>query len=259
MTDNQLSGHCSAPAAVSAATCAPTLWPLPRRKEVRPMTRLLALSVFLAASSVLAQPAPPVPIPIPTSTDAGCLIQSDFRSGVGGSHHNFETVILQGHELVHYWRDNGNAAEGWVRGQVITSQATGPGCIIQSDFRSGDHGNFEVVVPEGSNLVHYFHDNSNVANPWRQAQVISTAATSAGSMIQSNFHSGDHGNFEVVLREGANLVHYFHDNSNVANPWQRGQTVAGGIGGSSAGFIQSDFSSSGHGNFEVVALAGNQV
>jgi Domain of unknown function (DUF4185) len=329
------------------------------------MTRLLALSVLLAASSVLAEPAPPVPIPMPTSTDAGCLIQSDFRSSIGGNHHNFETVILQGQDLVHYWRDNGNVAEGWVRGQVITSQATGPGCIIQSDFRSGDHGNFEVIVPEGNNLVHYFHDNGdfaspwrrgqvistastgagsiiesdfrdaehgnfdvvvleghnlvhyfhengNVANPWRQAQVISTAATSAGSIIQSNFHSGDHGNFEVVVREGANLVHYvhdngnvanlwqrgqtisttpgsaarliqsdfhngdhgnfelltieggqlvhyFHDNSNVANPWQRGPTVAGGIGGSSAGFIQSDFSSSDHGNFEVVALAGNQV
>ncbi len=153
------------------------------------MTRLLALSVFLAASSVLAQPAPPVPIPIPTSTDAGCLIQSDFRSGVGGNHHNFETVILQGHDLVHYWRDNGNVAEGWVRGQVITSQATGPGCIIQSDFRSGDHGNFEVVVPEGNNLVHYFHDNGDVASPWRRGQVISTASTGAGSIIESDFRS----------------------------------------------------------------------
>ena len=37
--------------------------------------------------------------------------------------------------------------------------ATGPGCIIQSDFSGGDHGNFEVVVLEGNQLVHYFHDH----------------------------------------------------------------------------------------------------
>jgi hypothetical protein len=90
------------------------------------------------------------------------------------------------------------------------------------------------------NLVHSFHDNGNVANPWRQGQVMSTAATSAGSIIQSNFHSGDHGNFEVVVREGANLVHYVHDNGNVANPWQRGQTIST-TPGSAARLIQSDF------------------
>jgi hypothetical protein len=37
--------------------------------------------------------------------------------------------------------------------------------IIQSDFASGGHGNFEVVVLEGNELVHYFHDNSDVTCP----------------------------------------------------------------------------------------------
>jgi len=219
------------------------------------MTRLLTLSILLAASSVLAQPAPPVPIPIPTSTDAGCLIQSDFRSGIVGNHHNFETVILQDHNLVHYWRDNGNVAEGWVRGQVITSQATGPGCIIQSDFHSGDHGNFEVVVPEGNNLVHYFHDNGDVASPWRRGQVISTASTGTGSIIESDFRSGDHRNFELVALEGRNLVHYFHDNGNVANPWRRAQVISSAAT-STGSIIQSNFRSGDHGNFEVVVREG---
>ncbi len=275
-------------------------------------TAALAAACTIVLATILhAEPAPPVPIPLPASTDAGCLIQSDFRSSIGGDHHNFEMVILQGHDLVHYWRDNGNVLGGWVRGQVITSQATGAGCIIQSDFRSGDHGNFEVVVPEGSNLihywhdngdvaspwqrgqtistaatgpasiiqsdfrsgdhgnfevvaleghtlVHYFHDNSNTANPWRRAQVISTAATSAGSLIQSDFRSGDHGNFEVVVREGPSLVHYFHDNGDVANPWQRGQTISA-TGGSAALLIQSDFRSGNHGNFELLTIEGSQL
>ncbi|MGB7637939.1 MAG: hypothetical protein WBL88_10235, partial [Nitrososphaeraceae archaeon] len=30
--------------------------------------------------------------------------------------------------------------------------ATGPGCIIQSQFGAGNHKNFEVVVQETSNL-----------------------------------------------------------------------------------------------------------
>src|SRR4051812_3973310 len=123
------------------------------------MKHLLALIIVFAVSPVYAQVTPPVPVLLPISSDAGCLIQSDFRSG-GGDHGNFETVIRQGRDLVHYWRSNSNVAEGWVRGQVITSRATGPGCIIQSDFGGGSHKNFEVVVLEGANLVHYFHDNS---------------------------------------------------------------------------------------------------
>src|SRR5947209_5862712 len=71
------------------------------------------------------------------------LIQSDF----GGPHRNFEAVVLEGDRLVHWWRDNADPALPWRRGQVIVQGAMAAGGIIQSDFRSGDHGNFEVVVP----------------------------------------------------------------------------------------------------------------
>jgi len=65
----------------------------------------LVVSSSIAASLIWAQPAPPQPIPLPVSTDGGCLIQSDFTSN---GHGNFETVVLQGNDLVHYWHDNGN-------------------------------------------------------------------------------------------------------------------------------------------------------
>jgi len=208
--------------------------------------------LLIAASSVCAQPPPPQPILLPVSTSAGCLIQSDFTSG---GHGNFETVVLQGNDLVHYWHDNGNVKFTWVRGQVITHSATGPGCIIQSDFRSGQHGNFEVVVPEGNNLVHYFHDNGNVPSPWRRAQIVSTRSTGPATIIQSDFRSGPHGNFEVVVLEGTNLVHYFHDNSDVNSPWRRGQLISSSA--SSPGtIIQSDFHDGDHGNFEVLVREG---
>ncbi len=94
--------------------------------------------------------------------------------------------------------------------------------FIQSTF--GNPRNFEVVVLEGKNLVHYFHDNSKdlVSSPWVRLQTITTAATGPGCIIQSTFGNG---NFEVVVPEGKNLVHYFHDNSNPGLPWGRVQVV----------------------------------
>ena len=42
----------------------------------------------------------------------------------------------------------------WQQGQVVSSQATDPGCLIQSDFRfdSAELSNFEVVVLEGATV-----------------------------------------------------------------------------------------------------------
>jgi hypothetical protein len=136
---------------------------------------------------------------------------------------------------------------------ILEPLATGTGCVIQSDFGSGSHGNFEVVVLQGSQLLHYWHDNSNVNFAWHRAEVISSVATAIapGCLIQSNLGSGSHGNFEIVVQEGPNLVHYFHDNSNVTLPWERGQTIATGVTGPGS-IIQSNFGSTSHGNFEVV-------
>jgi Domain of unknown function (DUF4185) len=184
----------------------------------------------------------------------GSIIQSDFRSG---DHGNFEVVLYAGTELWHYFHDNSDVILPWQRAQRISAQATGPGCIIQSDFKSGDHGNFEVVVLEGHQLVHYFHDNSDVNLPWQRAQTISTKATGPGCIIQSDFRSGDHGNFEVVLLEGHELVHYFHDNSDVNLPWQRAQTISTRATGPGS-IIQGPFGGQ-HKNFEVIVVEGNEL
>ena len=116
----------------------------------------------------------------------------------------------------------------WRSGQIISTNATGPASIIQTSFKSRDHGNFEVVVQEGSQIAHYFHDNSDVSLPWRRGQTISTRATGPATIIQSSFTSRDHGNFEVVVQEGSEIVHYFHDNSDVNLPWRRAPQVFAG-------------------------------
>src|SRR6266581_566652 len=110
----------------------------------------------------------------------------------------------------------------WRAGQTIPSPASGPGSLIRSDFGSTVHKNFEVVLWNGNELWHWWHDNSDVASPWQRGQLISANATGSGCIIQSDFGSGDHGNFEVVVPEGNDLVHY---NSDVSSGWQRGQVI----------------------------------
>ncbi|GEM_PF-435918 len=193
------------------------------------------------------------------ATGPGSIIQSSSRAGSRPG--NFEVVVLEGHDLVHYFHDNSDVHLPWRRGQIITRSATGPGSIIQSSFGAGNRpGNFEVLALEGSNLVHYFHDNSDVNLPWQRGQVVTTAATGPGSIIQSSFDAGSRpGNFEAVAPEGNNLVHYFHDNSDARLPWQRGQVVTTAATGPGS-IIQSSFGADSHpGNFEVVVLEGNDL
>jgi hypothetical protein len=185
------------------------------------------------------------------------LIQSDFSFD---GHGNLEAVIQTGGELRHWFRDGGKGLL-WTPAQIIVAQgAAGPGAIIQSDFRSGDHGNFEVVAPlrngaGGADLWHFFHDNSDVGRPWQRAQMIAANVGGPGIIIQSDFSSGDHGNFEVVAPlprgNGLQLRHFFHDNADVALPWRMAQFVTDSCSGWGC-LIQSDFREGGHGNFELL-------
>ena len=55
------------------------------------------------------------------ATGPGSIIQSSI-----GSPGNFEVVALEGHRLVHYWKDNSDPSRAFARGGVITERATGP-------------------------------------------------------------------------------------------------------------------------------------
>jgi hypothetical protein len=77
--------------------------------------------------------------------------------------------------LRHVWHDNSNVNLPWRPGQVITevASAEASGCIIESDFRSGDHGNFELLVDEcRQSLVGYWHPNEDVNLPWMRHSVL---------------------------------------------------------------------------------------
>ena len=127
---------------------------------------LLALSISTVAQ---AQPGP-TPLIGPGVTAAGCFIQTDF---VAGGKHNFELVAQEATNAVHYWRANDTSDTPWRKGDVISTHAIAPGCIVQSDFLSGGHGNLEAVVPEaGGALVHYWHDSGNPRSAWNRTGVV---------------------------------------------------------------------------------------
>lgn len=77
------------------------------------------------------------------------------------------------------------------------------GFTVQSAF--GQHGNFEMVVPEGERLAHYWRDNDAPGVPWHRdvndviaapsLAAVTKNALKAAAMLQSNFG----GNFEAVV------------------------------------------------------------
>ena len=180
---------------------------------------------------------------------------SIIQSSLGTDDNNFEVVVLEDSELVHYFHDNSDVTSPWQRAQVITNRASGPGSIIQSSLGTDDN-NFEVVVLEGSELVHYFHDNSDATSPWQRAQAITNRASGPGSIIQSSLGTDDN-NFEVVVLEDSELVHDFHDNSDVTTPWQRAQVITPRASGPGS-IIQGSLGTDGN-NFEVVVLEGSEL
>jgi|GEM_PF-1136623 len=164
---------------------------------------------------------------------------------------NFEVIVLEGSNLRHYSRDNSNSNNPWVLQGLVTSSATGSGSIIESSFKVANRNCLEVVVPEGSALVHYQYANGQ----WVKQGEITAQATGPGCIIQSSFTLSQNGNFEVIALEGSQLVHYWKDNAK--NIWNRGKVITD-TATSSGWIVQSRVRDSQfHGNFEVVACEGH--
>src|ERR1700732_3997316 len=127
----------------------------------------------------------------PKTGNGGRLIQSTYNTPKYPG--NFEAVVLEkggpnGKQLVHYWRDSTNPKLPWYRGPVISTTATSAGSLIQSTYGVPKYtGNFELLVLEGKNVVHYWRDNSNPNNTWYKGPIVSSQATGAPSFIQGDY------------------------------------------------------------------------
>jgi hypothetical protein len=254
---------------------------------------MLTVTLVLVGSTVSTPPAGAadplakvrVAVP-PMATDAASIVQSDFgtEASLPG---NFDLVVPQGHDLVHYWRGNGQANLPWHRAETITAQADGPGSLIQSSIGragAGTHGDLEVVVRKGSRVVHYFRESgNNYISGWQEGQTFGGNVVGPPAIIQSDFKPTNlHGTFEVVVPEQVTtptgpvvaLVHYTHPNPdrNASRAvgglaWQRENDASGNakivLAGVTAtarpGLIQSDFSINSHGRIEVLANRGVEM
>jgi hypothetical protein len=191
------------------------------------------------------------------------MIESSFRSNPA-SPGNFEALLLDGNRLWHYWRDNSTAGYPWHRTVPVSTTATGPACLIQSSFRGSPNspGNFEALVLEGSNLWHYWRDNTTPGYPWHRTVKVSAVATGQATMIESSFKSNPNspGNFEALVPEGNKLVHYWRDNSAAGYPWHKTVVVSATSTGPAC-LIQSSFRGSPNspGNFEALVLEGSNL
>jgi hypothetical protein len=155
----------------------------------------------------------------------GSLIQSTNSSD--GQHGNLEVVVpiksAQGSlDLWHFWRDGSLV---WQSAGMVVENVSGPGSLIQSDFTDGGNsdGHLEVVVPMRRSLVHFWRDSGGV---WHRARTITDSANGWASFIRSDFGSGDHRNFEVLVEEcSASVVSYWRENYDPGLPWLREETV----------------------------------
>jgi hypothetical protein len=184
------------------------------------------------------------------------LIEGGFRAD-DDRPGNFEALLVEGNDLLHYWRDNSDPALPWYKGVVVSAQATGPACLIEGSFRADDDrpGNFEALVLEGNDLVHYWRDNSDPALPWYRGVVVSAQATGPACLIEGSFRADDDrpGNFEALVLEGRNLLHYWRDNSDPALPWYQTVVVSAQATGP-ATLIEGSFRADDDrpGNFEAL-------
>lgn len=217
---------------------------------------LAAACRFASPLSALAGPGPQ-PIVAPGIAAVGCFIQTDF---VADGRHNWELVALEGTSAVHYWRSNDSVERPWHKGDVVSDRAIAPGCIVQSDFMSGGHGNLEAVIPEqGGALVHYWRDSGDPHAGWRRTGVVATGVTGNACFMTSDYTTGPHRNFEVMVQRGTELWHYWHTAGAPFDAWP-GELVTTGVTAVGPGcLIQSDYRAGGHANFEVVVQKGTEL
>jgi hypothetical protein len=175
------------------------------------------------------------------------LIQSDF-----GERGNLELVAVDygGHNLMHFWCDS--ATLEWHGPTQISRKAlvpifSGNPSMIRS--KSGNRGNFEVVVPRAEGgFSYYWRDNDSPELSWEGPVDFAADAGifDSAALIQSNF--GEPGNLELVASSGEQLVFFWRDGP-PSFDWHGPNPIGSGVSANPS-LIQSTFGS--RGNFELV-------
>ncbi len=161
------------------------------------------------------------------ATGAATAIYTPYRASAD-SPYNIDALVLEGSNIVHYWMDGTSLK--WTRGPSVSNVATGPACMVESTARSNtnDPGNFEALIPEGTNLVHYWRNNSVATLPWARTVVVSTASSGPASIAMAGYGSLGYPNLEALVQEGNTVYHYTRNDQVSTSPWSRDVAVASG-------------------------------
>jgi subtilisin family serine protease len=142
------------------------------------------------------------------------MIQSTFFGD--GRHGNYELIVRmkpaiasQPHYLDYWYFDsstgNWNGPFAFNVNGALVSGVTGDPQLIQGTW--GTRGNFELLVPQGATINHYFRDNDDPGLAWHLIRTVPYGVSSGSfgprprdvAFIQSTFSSdGTQGNFELV-------------------------------------------------------------
>jgi hypothetical protein len=180
---------------------------------------------------------------------------------------NLEAVLVTpGGDLQHWYRNPNDPAGVWYFGGDILSEASypyamaGPPSLIQAVPSSGNEiGNFELLVPGQSGILHFTRNNNASGFPWSYQEDSGFGGSVQGvALIQSDYGlSGGPGNLECVFIDpSSNLVHWYRDPG--TGMWKSSVTITNSAGtqgiGSAPAFLQPSggYAQSTHGNFEVV-------
>lgn len=150
----------------------------------------------------------------------------------------------------------------WNPGQRVSGLASGAASLIEGtvgrNAQTGRPGNFEAAVREGDDLVHMWHDSSNVLLPWNKALTITTAVLSAPCLTErasdrvTNAQGvvTQRGTFELVVRRAGGLEHFSWP-ANMPPQW-----TANGVASANAveagALIESDYLTGGKRSLDLL-------
>ena len=157
------------------------------------------------------------------ATGPASLIRRSYTDVVG-THQILKTAVLERKNIVHYWQLDGSSSDNaWRKGAVISDQATGVGCLIQSFFG----GNIELVVLEGPYLVHHWRNSDPLEFGWNRGPLITQASHNGPQSFVQNAVSDrpDRPAFELAVFTDQRLVHFYRDHSEGANIWREGDVI----------------------------------
>lgn len=98
------------------------------------------------------------------------------------------------------------------------------GQVLQSNY--GKQGNFEMLVPQGNKLSHYFRENDKSDFPWMFASNIplndSSMIVKSASVIQSNYSEGNLEALVAVSKSNSknDIIHFWFDTEK--KTWNQG-------------------------------------